>query len=285
MTLQEIRTYFETELHSVYDLNEVRSFFHLLTEHYLALTRVYVAMALHQELTTEQIGIFEIAVQRLIAQEPIQYILGETVFYGLPFEVDKNVLIPRPETEELVDWIVNDYKTTTPQKKIKILDIGTGSGCIAITLAKQLKHAEVYAIDVSDQALAIAKKNALQNEVAVKYIQADILDTEILPDHFDIIVSNPPYVRTLEKVEIQPNVLDNEPHLALFVSDKNPLVFYAKITALASRFLNPGGTLYFEINQYLSADTVGIIKQAGFATVELKKDMCANDRMIRAKQI
>ena len=190
------------------------------------------------------------------------------------------MLIPRPETEELVSWILSNHDSST---HLKILDIGTGSGCIAIALAKNLPNAQVFAIDVSEKALATAKNNADRNEVKVNFIKQDILNTENLEQSFDIIVSNPPYVRNLEKDEIKQNVLAHEPHLALFVEDQNALIFYDKIANLSQRHLNPNGQLYFEINQYLGKEMVQLLEQKGFSAIELRKDIYGNDRMVFGK--
>ena len=220
--------------------------------------------------------------ERLKNEEPIQYIIGTTEFYGFPFLVDKNTLIPRPETEELVEWILLEVEKIKNPKPLHLLDIGTGTGCIPISLAKNLPTANISAIDVSKNALKIASKNAKENNVNVDFIEIDILETETLNKQFDIIISNPPYVRELEKVEIQNNVLQNEPHLALFVSDDNPLIFYNKIADLAKQHLTKDGLLFFEINQYLGEETVKILSEKGFKNIELRKDMSGNDRMIRA---
>ena len=214
---------------------------------------------------------------------PIQYLLGKTHFYGLEFEVNENVLIPRPETEELVEWIINENLKADRTKKIKILDIGTGSGCIAISLAKNIPNAEVYAIDVSKKAIETAKRNALYNKVEVNFILQNILETEVLKCNFDIIVSNPPYVRNLEKEEIKKNVLDYEPHLALFVEDNDALIFYRKIAELAKKNLLENGQLYFEINQYLGKETKDLLENMDFKNIELRKDIYDNDRMISSK--
>lgn len=214
-------------------------------------------------------------------QKPIQYILGETEFYGLPFLVNENTLIPRQETEELVEWIVKEEEKRE-EGRVKILDIGTGSGCIAISLAKNLSNAKVFAIDVSEKALATAKKNADINNVNVTFLLKNILETNDLEQQFDIIVSNPPYVRNLEKAEIKPNVLEYEPHLALFVEDTDALLFYRKIAQLAMKNLNSNGKLYFEINQYLGKETVALLECLELSNVELKKDIYGNDRMISA---
>jgi release factor glutamine methyltransferase len=219
---------------------------------------------------------------KLKKEIPIQYILGETEFFDLKFKVNNKVLIPRPETEELIEWVLKNSKLKTQNSKLNILDIGTGSGCIAISLAKNLPNAEVYAIDISSEAIKIAQKNAEINKVSVNFIETDILKIEELQYTFDIIVSNPPYVRELEKEKMHQNVLANEPHLALFVENDNPLLFYDKIADLAKSYLTKNGNLYFEINQYLGKETVDLLKSKGFNTIELKKDLFDVDRMIKA---
>ncbi len=193
---------------------------------------------------------------------------------------DENVLIPRPETEELVDWIVKLNSKISKKKNLRILEIGTGSGCIAISLAKNIPNSEVFAIDVSVKALAVAEKNSKLNTVSVTFLHKNILETTSLDQKFDIIVSNPPYVRNLEKAEIKPNVLDNEPHLALFVADDDALIFYKKIAELAAANLNPNGQLFFEINQYLGKETLDLLESLGLKNSELRKDIYGNDRMI-----
>jgi release factor glutamine methyltransferase len=180
----------------------------------------------------------------------------------------------------LVDWIVKLNSKLSKKKNLKILDIGTGSGCIAVSLAKNIPNSEVFAIDVSEKVLAIAKKNAILNKVPVTFLHKNILETKDLSQKFDIIVSNPPYVRNLEKAEIKPNVLDNEPHLALFVPDNDPLIFYKKIAELAAANLNPNGQLFFEINQYLGKETQELLEYIGLKNIELRKDIYGNDRMI-----
>jgi release factor glutamine methyltransferase len=219
--------------------------------------------------------------EQLKKEIPIQYILRTTHFYGLELEVNSNVLIPRPETEELVDWIIESQQLTFGDKKVRILDIGTGSGCIAISLAKNLPNAEVFALDVSDKALATAKSNAELNQVTIQFIHQSILEIDDLGQQFDLIVSNPPYVRHLEKLEIKKNVLDNEPHLALFVEDNDALIFYRKIAQLAKKNLCPNGQLYFEINQYLGQETLDLLQEMGFKDITLRKDIYGNDRMIQ----
>ncbi|WP_062060522.1 peptide chain release factor N(5)-glutamine methyltransferase [Aquimarina longa] len=280
MKIKNLRTNFVNSLSEIYDSDEILSFFYILSEDILGLTRVAIAINLDKKLSDNELFVFGDAIKKLQNQEPIQYIIGNTNFYGLSFHVDKQVLIPRPETEELVNWIIKDQEGILDS--ITILDIGTGSGCIAISLAKNLTKAIVYAIDVSEEAIKIAKKNAKKNQVSITFIHLDILEVKELPENFDIIVSNPPYVRELEKQEMKPNVLDNEPSLALFVQDNNPLIFYEKITGLAKRKLKQKGKLYFEINQYLALETKNMILDIGFNIVEVRKDLYGNERMICA---
>lgn len=273
-----------TALSSIYDEQEIESFFYLLLESYQGKKRIDLALHPEMEMDALQLIQWETALSELLNQKPIQYIIGATEFYGLPFLVNENTLIPRPETEELVEWIVAESRNSATGS-LKILDIGTGSGCIAISLAKNLPNAEVFALDVSEKALAVAKKNADTNKVKVNFIQADILkinDLVELSTHFDIIVSNPPYVRHLEKAEIKPNVLEYEPHLALFVEDTDALLFYRKIAKLAKENLAEKGKLFFEINQYLGKETLQLLEKFGFNSTELKKDIYGNDRMTRS---
>jgi release factor glutamine methyltransferase len=273
---------FIQELSSIYDGAEAESFFYLILEEKHQLKRIDLALNIDFKLSETEVQNWNFILEKLKQEIPIQYILGKTNFYGLDFEVNENVLIPRPETEELVDWILSNQQIDKPTNPLRILDIGTGSGCIAITLAKNLPSAEVFAIDVSESALAIAKKNAVKNNAEVNFLQKDILETIDLEQQFDIIVSNPPYVRNLEKAEIKKNVLDNEPHLALFVEDNDALVFYRKIAQLAQKNLSENGQLYFEINQYLGKETVELLENLGFKNIELRKDIYGNHRMIRS---
>ena len=279
MKVKDLRERFIADLGILYDKDEIMSIFYILTNKYLGMSRASVALNLDNIVEKTDIAFFELAKNNLIKFKPLQYIVGDTEFYGLEIRVNKNVLIPRPETEELVAWILKDIET---KKNINILDIGTGSGCIAIALKKNLPEASVTAIDVSEGALKIAKSNAKLNNVEINFRQADILGIKELEDKYDLIVSNPPYVRELEKEEMKSNVLDYEPHLALFVKDQDPLVFYVKITDLAKNALKEKGRLYFEINQYLGRETSLMITEKGLNEVILKKDIYGNDRMIKA---
>jgi release factor glutamine methyltransferase len=283
MLIKNYKTTFLNELSSLYDEKEIESFFYLVLECFHQKKRIDLALNPEMEMDALQLLRWESVLVELKKQKPIQYIVGETEFYGFPFLVNENVLIPRPETEELVELILKEEAKGKRQKAIvRILDIGTGSGCIPIALKKNLPNAEVYAIDVSEKALATAKKNAALNKVAIHFLLKNILETQDLGEQFDIIVSNPPYVRHLEKAEINPNVSEFEPHLALFVEDNDALLFYRKITKLAKKNLNENGQLYFEINQYLGKETVALVESFGFKNVKLIKDIYGNDRMISA---
>ncbi|WP_313804535.1 peptide chain release factor N(5)-glutamine methyltransferase [Flavobacterium sp.] len=285
MLLKEYKFNFQQELQSVYDEQEIDSFFYILLEAFHDMKRVDLVLQHDFELDGMQLLQWETVLDQLKKQKPIQYILGETEFYGLPFYVNENTLIPRPETEELVDWIITENLKIEKFKDLKILDVGTGSGCIAISLAKNLPNAKVYAMDVSEKALEIARKNAKRNEVTIEFLHQSILETEDLLQSFDIIVSNPPYVRNLEKEEIEKNVLDFEPHLALFVEDHDALLFYRKITELAANNLPTNGQLYFEINQYLGNDMVELLQKNNFRQIELRKDIYGNDRMLFGRKL
>lgn len=275
------KTQFIEALQNIYDVMEAESFFHLILEEKHQMKRIDLALHPDFVLSEKEIQEWDLILEALKKEIPIQYILGRTEFFGLPFKVNEDVLIPRPETEELVEWIIQDAKMEG-FKDLKILDIGTGSGCIAITLAKNIPNAKVYAIDVSSKALKTAKENAAINQVEVVFLEKNILETNDLEMQFDIIVSNPPYVRNLEKEEIKKNVLDNEPHLALFVEDNDALIFYRKIAELAAENLNQNGRLYFEINQYLGEEMIELLHNKGFQDIELRKDIYDNDRMTKA---
>lgn len=283
MKLKDIQHTFHQVLDGTYGKEEVDSFFYLLIDSFYKVSRM--TLALEPAFSVNDFELILNALELLKQEKPIQYILGETEFYGLPFKVNGHTLIPRPETEELVSWILNqDPKPNT--QNLKILDIGTGSGCIAISLAKQLPNAKVYALDVSAEALKVAKENADLNHVEIEFIEEDILNTQNqIPKtqhlDFDIIVSNPPYVRELEKEFMKPNVLNNEPHLALFVKDEDPLLFYRTITKFAANKLSENGMLFFEINEFLGHDMIQLLVENNFSNIELKQDIFKRDRMIK----
>ncbi|HCT31338.1 MAG TPA: peptide chain release factor N(5)-glutamine methyltransferase [Bacteroidales bacterium] len=268
------------QLKDIYPHQEIQSFQKIIFEKKLgaALHEMYLnpTLLIKDRDANEILNI----VSLLKLQKPIQYILGEADFFGLNFKVDSNVLIPRQETEELVDWIIKTNSLKTPS----ILDIGTGSGCIAISLKANIKNSKVSAIDISEGALNVAKNNSQINNVTVDFYKADILNNSsvIANQPFDIVVSNPPYVRELDKTFMQSNVLDYEPHSALFVSDADPLLFYREIAIRSQVLLKKGGWLYFEINEALGNETSNLLERNNFNEIEIRKDLNGKDRMIKA---
>ncbi|MCB0451840.1 MAG: peptide chain release factor N(5)-glutamine methyltransferase [Aequorivita sp.] len=279
MILKELRTSFKIALSGLYPSEEIQSFFNILSEKYLNLSRIEIALNPERVISEEVSEKYQKALLRLKNYEPVQYIIGETEFYGLPFKVNKHTLIPRPETEELVEWIID-----TSEFRIQdfgLLDIGTGSGCIAISLAKNLPDSKISALDISDGALKIARKNAEMNKVEVDFFQTDILNTKTLPKKYDVIVSNPPYVRELEKKQMRQNVLNYEPDSALYVKNDDPLLFYRVISQLAKKHLQPNGKLFFEINEYLADELTELLKSEDFKNIEVKKDIFGKNRMIK----
>ena len=287
MLLSEIKSIFQKELGQVYGKAEINHFFYMSIEHYLKLERFILVMQPQLTLTKEEEEPLFKTLSALKLETPIQYILGKTHFMELEFMVNEHVLIPRPETEELVHWILDDNAKDSdkeyPSSNIRILDMGTGSGCIAISLAKKLPHAEVHALDISQEALAVAKRNAELNEVSVIFHQQDMLQSNFELE-FDIIVSNPPYVREQEKMEMKNNVKRFEPDGALFVPDDNPLLFYMAIAKFANRNLKREGNLYLEINQYLGPENQALLEAHNFLEIELRKDLFGNDRMLKGKK-
>jgi release factor glutamine methyltransferase len=282
MNLKQLKSNFTNSLSGYYPSEEIQTFFNWLAEAYVGYSRFDISVKGEEALSVVVETKFSEALQRLQNYEPIQYILGATEFYGLPFKVTPATLIPRPETEELVDWIIREFRIQNSE--FRILDVGTGAGCIAISLAKNLENAQMSGMDVSPAALHIATQNASMNEVQVTFFQTDILKAKTLPQHYDVIVSNPPYVRELEKEHMQANVLEYEPEIALFVSNEDPLLFYRAIAKLAKTHLTANGTLYFEINEYLSKEMRVMLKAEGFTAIELRKDMFGNFRMLKCSQ-
>lgn len=282
MTLAQLKFKFKDTLKGIYPNAEITSIFRMLVQHTLSLDSAEIVLEGSKELKLTELDYFEKTLSRLQNKEPIQYILGKTTFFDLGFKVTPEVLIPRPETEELVLWVINDIKKQPTAKKIQILDIGTGSGCIAISLAKNLQNADVSALDISENALLIAKENAKNNNVIIQLIHSDVLEIEQLHQTYDIIVSNPPYVRELEKAQMHDNVLKHEPKEALFVYDENPLLFYNKICDVAKEQLVKNGCLYFEINQFMGNEMLQLLESKGFTSIELRKDFLGKDRMIKA---
>jgi len=277
--MQNAIQFIKSQLKGLYAETEIRNFSLLIIEKLTGLTRTEIMINKNTQFSDEQHQIIEFFIEKLKKYVPIQYILGETEFCGLTFQVNDSVLIPRPETEELVELIRNENNQIT---NLSILDIGTGSGCIAISLKHFFPNSSVDAFDISDRALETAKINAVSNKLDVDFHEVDILNAPKFEKKWDIIVSNPPYVTEKEKSEILPNVLDNEPHLALFVPDNDPLLFYRHIAKFAQKQLNQNGKLYFEINREFGENCFNLLVDMGFQNVELRKDISGNDRMIKA---
>lgn len=289
MNLKHLKATFLSELSKQYSREESLAFFYLLTESYLGLGRASVSLQIEKPLGLDTIAVFDKAIKRLLQFEPIQYILNQCFFYGLEFFVSPDVLIPRPETEEIVTWIISDFNSKI-QSELCILDLCTGSGCIAIALAKNFPRAKITALDQSQKALEVAKQNAEKHQVSIQFVQADIFELTALSETYHIIVSNPPYVRDSEKKSMRPNVLWYEPPSALYVRDHDPLVFYKKISSLFAGYYSKNRAnqtlekikLYLEVNQYLANDTRDLLQSLGAKELILRKDYFGNPRMIRA---
>jgi release factor glutamine methyltransferase len=285
-----MKTFFNNireQLRDYYPDSEIKSFSYLILESVCKLDKSSILRSKDKQLSSNEYARIQEIIEELKKYRPIQYILGETEFYGLKFTVNENVLIPRPETEELVEWIIKEEKSNLG-KICNILDIGTGSGCIAVTLAKYLPEAEVFALDISQEALDVARQNAINNQASVHFFQHDILNNEPFAFPFsnltfDCIVSNPPYIKLKEKTSMAKNVLNYEPHQALFVPDDNPLLFYDKIADYALNHLNKEGSLYFETNSFYGQAATKILGDRNFSSVKLLKDISGNDRIIISK--
>ena len=283
-TIQDVFAVFKQTLNGVYDANETEALTLLVVNEISALSKAQIKAFPEKEITVEQVESLNKILTRLQTGEPVQYILGHTEFYGLPFNVNISVLIPRPETEELVEWVLTSVGSCQLAVS-NILDIGTGSGCIAISLKKNLQNTLVSAIDISTGALETAKQNADLNKVKVDFIQDDILNFKLeIDSKFNIIVSNPPYVTLYDKTQMHTNVTDFEPHSALFVPEDDPLIFYKAIADFALNHLTEKGLLFLEINESLGKETVELLESKGFKNVELRKDMSGRDRMVRANR-
>jgi release factor glutamine methyltransferase len=279
--IADVIDFFRKELEGIYDRSEIDVFIYLCAQEYLGLSRTDLQLKKGSAMSESEMLKFNTAIKQLKDHRPIQYILGKTEFYGMTLKVNEDVLIPRPETEELVEWI-REYAAGKMQQA-EILDIGTGSGCIALALKKMFPAGNVHAMDVSDKALEVAKANAAANELKVNFIHFDMLERKD-PDlpQLDIIVSNPPYIRQSEMENMDRNVVVHEPHIALFVPDEDPLIFYGAIADLGLRKLNRGGKLFFEINEALGQEVSALLGQKGYWDVEVKKDMSGKDRMVSA---
>ena len=282
MLLDDFRNEMQISLNSLYNPAEINELSYQVISHVLGLSRAAIALSRKQKLNNTHEQKLKAILDRLQTGEPVQYVIGFAQFLEFELQVTKDTLIPRPETEELVEVIFSNFKSNYP--KMSILDIGTGSGCIAIALSARFNNAQVDAIDVSEEALKVAKSNAKQYGLSINFLELDILSISELDKTYDVIVSNPPYVRVLEKKQMHVNVLDFEPDSALFVSDDDPLVFYRKIATLSKRFLNPNGYLFFEINEYLGTEMVKMLVNLGFRDVKLIKDIFGKNRIIIANK-
>ena len=275
--VNRIAKHIKENLGSYYPAGEVSAFTRIIATEMLGIPQMTFFLKDNIELTHEQEATLEDAIKRLQKYEPIQYIQGYSDFCGLRFKVTPATLIPRPETSELVEWIASEATGNE-----RILDIGTGSGCIAVSLANKLPDSKVTAWDISPEALAVATENSRSNGTEVTFKQVDILAYRPEEKQFDIIVCNPPYIKENEKSAMHSNVLNWEPHTALFVPDSDPLLFYRTIAKKGLTLLKPGGTLYFEINRAHGAETVEMLAGLGYTGIELRKDFAENDRMIKA---
>lgn len=275
-SLAAIKTFFLKELS---DFPEAKIYFEICCEVWLGLSKMDVLMDAERELTESELLLFFQGVKELKANRPVQYVVGKSWFYGLELNVREGVLIPRPETEELVDWIVKDF----PNLK-SILDIGTGSGCIPLSIKSVLPNAEVSAIDISKEALSIAKSNSELLGLKIHWIEEDILNPKLRNEKFEVIVSNPPYIPNTDKSKMSDNVLKFEPGLALFVEDHEPLVFYIAIAEFALSNLEDEGTLFFEIHEDFGKETSEMLVRKGFKNIELKQDLQGRDRMIKCNK-
>ena len=279
MTLPEIKNLFLQKLDSLYPETEILSFFYLLLEHHFGTKKIELALEPKLMRRKWPEKRFLEALGQLLEERPIQYVVGHAEFAGLKFKVNENVLIPRPETEELVAWMLESIDRSQP---LRILDIGTGSGCIPITLSLQIPSAEIHAVDISGEALELARENAQRLGAEVRFFNLDILTVESLAENYDVIVSNPPYVRLSEKNEMRGNVLKHEPDLALYVQDEDPLLFYRKIAALGKGALTENGMLFFEINENLAEPARETLSNLSYQSIEVRKDIYGKNRMIRA---
>lgn len=275
MTVQAAFTLIINTLEPLQGAREAANIAHILMEHLSGMSKM--DRIVYKDKPFEQEEQLQKSLEALLQHQPIQYVIGKSWFYGLELMVNGHVLIPRPETEELVEWIVKDVKTA-----LKILDIGTGSGAIPLALKKELPQAEVWSVDISAGALEVAAANATRLNLAVHFEQVDILSPVQQLPTFDIIVSNPPYIRESEQADMEEQVVSYEPRIALFVPDHDALLFYRQIGLLAQEKLTPGGRLYFEINEAFGKEVVALLEEQGFINVVLKQDIYGKDRMVRA---
>jgi release factor glutamine methyltransferase len=283
MTLELAFLQLKYQLEILYEKREASKIANMVMEHITGITRMDRLLQKELKLNHEQKKILDAKTNRLLNSEPVQYVIGEAWFANKPFLVNSSVLIPRPETEELIDWILKD---SSEEEFQQVLDIGTGSGCIPITLKTKLPNLNIMSIDISSEALTIAQNNAIDHDVNIELKQIDFLDESNWHDLplFDCIVSNPPYIKDSEKNTLSKHVIKYEPSIALFVSDDEPLIFYRKIALLGNRHLEKNGSIYLEINQALGQEVLDLFQENGY-TAELRKDMMGNDRMVKAKKL
>lgn len=279
-TIQQTAQHIRESIQAAYPEPEAGAIAQLVLEHVLQKSRVQLSLGQQEEVTPAQEEQIRRAVERLRQQEPVQYVLGVAHFYGLDLQVDERVLIPRPETEELVDLVVREHKG---QQNLRIMDICAGSGCIPLALAANLPADKVYGLEVSEGALQVARANAERYKLSVDWLQQDVFDPipSIAPHSLDIITSNPPYVMEQEKALMRPNVLAYEPHLALFVPDIEPLKYYKRIAELSTGLLKKSGRLYFEINEQYGEEVRQLLLQAGFSEAEVVQDLFNRNRIVK----
>ncbi|EDM38395.1 putative protoporphyrinogen oxidase [Pedobacter sp. BAL39] len=286
MNLRHLLQHFNEMLADLYEEEEVTAIFYVCIEHVSGLNRMDVRMNWERILLDQEEQRYSEIATAMTKGRPVQHVLGETTFYGFSIQVSPDVLIPRPETEELVDWILttlrSDFQQAPETGPLRVIDFGTGSGCIPIAIKKHIAEAVVEAVDISQTALKVAKHNALMNNAEIRFIQADMCNYKT-EQKYDLMVSNPPYIKNLERIEMHKNVLEHEPHLALFVPDERPLLFYEALADLAAKSLNEQGYLFFEINEHLAQETIDMLASKSFKTIELRKDMQGKDRMLMTR--
>ncbi len=284
-TIGQLVAMMKRQLEGSFECRELNSVVDLILEDYLGQSRVTFRSHPDQPVTGDVVACVKKAISRLKQHVPVQYILGKASFYGLEFIVNEHVLIPRPETGELVGWILSDYRAGAYPRSSKILDIGTGSGCIAITLKRNIPDSVVVAVDISRNALEIAQLNAQALETEIQFLQMDILDPDQcdVTGPFDLIVSNPPYVLQSDKAWMDANVLDHEPSVALYVEGERPLIFTEAIASFAARNLSPAGAIYLEINEKMGSRILELFSDAGYEQTVLKRDIHDKIRMVRAR--
>ena len=281
MTLSNLQSEFYSKLYPLYPKQEIDSIFHLVVSHLLNYSKIEFHRHSDKNISPEKEKQMLKILDRLKNAEPVQYILGKTEFYGSTLSIDKRALIPRPETEWLVDMVVKNHNKI---ESISILDIGTGSGCIAIALAKSFPASRITAIDISQEALELAEQNAIANKVNINFLINDILKSQMEYSTFDIIISNPPYVRNSEKQFMHRNILEFEPLSALYVSDEDALVYYRAIATFGKKCLKSNGTIYLELNEFMGKEIAGLFSNTGYSTVELHKDLNQKIRYLTAKK-